>query len=144
LSLRAARQLMTHPLGRDVVIAQAVASRRRVEVIDRLRDVGLYRTEMRTELRSLAAAPLQLGEQLLGTLYVARDQAHGFDRRSTILLAALADQIALAIDQSRLIRTSLERERFEQEMLIARDLQERLLPKHMPQSPFYEIYAESL
>jgi sigma-B regulation protein RsbU (phosphoserine phosphatase) len=37
----------------------------------------------------------------------------------------------------------MERELIEQEMLIARDLQQRLLPRSMPVSPWYDIYAES-
>lgn len=144
ISKKMARQLMTQPIGKELVIAQAVAQRRRVEVIDRLKGTMLYHGDSPLELRSLAAAPLRLGENLLGTIYAAKDQANGFDRRDVLLLGALADQIALAIEQSRLIRRSLERERFEQEMLIARDLQERLLPKQMPSSPYYELYAESL
>ncbi|HVZ42013.1 MAG TPA: SpoIIE family protein phosphatase [Candidatus Kapabacteria bacterium] len=144
ITLRVARQLMTQSVGKDLVIAQAVSQRRRVEVVDRIRGIVLYKAETSGELKSMAAAPLQLGEDLLGTLYVAKDRVNGFDRRSVVLINALADQIALAIEQSRLIQSSFVRERFEQEMLIARDLQERLLPKQMPLSPFYELYAESL
>ncbi len=144
LSLRMAKMLMTQQASRDFVIAEAVSQHRQPVAVDRLRNISLYRGESPGEMRSVAAAPLLVGEKLLGAIYVAKNDAGGFDRRNLLLLNALANQIAFAIEQSRLMRTSLERERFEQEMLIARDLQERLLPKQMPISPFYELYAESL
>jgi serine phosphatase RsbU (regulator of sigma subunit) len=144
LSPRIARQLMAIPVGHDLVLSQAVALQRRVEVVDKVTGLVGMREGGGPDLRSVAASPMQLGDQLLGTLYVAKERAGAFDREDIVVLSAVADQIALAIEQSRLIRQSIERNRFEQEMLIARDLQQRLLPKLMPESPYYTLHAESM
>ncbi len=95
-------------------------------------------------IRSAAATPLQLAGRTIGVLYVAKSRPHAFDSEDVTILEAVADQIALAIDQSRLIQESMQRERLEQEMVIARDAQQRLLPRQLPESPCFRIHAESV
>ncbi len=92
---------------------------------------------------SLAIVPLWNGEQHCGVLYVLKSYKNGFDRDDVSILNAVANQVALAIEHSKLIKRSIERERLRNEMLIAREAQERLLPTHMPQGETYEVYAES-
>ncbi|HVK38335.1 MAG TPA: GAF domain-containing SpoIIE family protein phosphatase [Candidatus Kapabacteria bacterium] len=94
-------------------------------------------------LSTVAAAPLLAGDVRLGTLYVAKERAREFDREDLRILKTVADQIAMAMQHSQLISSSIEREKIEQEMMIARDLQQRLLPRSMPVSPWYDIDAES-
>ncbi len=130
--------------ARDLTLAQATRYYRRVEVVDNVTGATWNTKGSAQSIRSVAAVPLLVGGEHCGTLYVAKDRADGFDREETVVLNALADQIAMAMEHSSVIQKSIERERFEQEMLIAQDLQRRLLPTVMPSSPFYELYAESL
>ncbi len=139
-----AEHLMSRRIPNGPPIRLAVQQSRHTEVIERVNEASWsVPGSPQKELRSLAAVPLTLGEKFLGTLYAAKERPDGFDREEIVVLNALANQIAVALDHSRLIRTSIERERFEQEMVIARDLQQRLLPKVMPESTLYEIHAES-
>jgi len=130
--------------ARNLTLAQATRHYRRVEVVDNVTGATWNSKGSVQSIRSVAAVPLLVGGEHCGTLYVAKDRADGFDREETVVLNALADQIAMAMEHSSVIQTSIERERFEQEMLIAQDLQRRLLPTVMPSSPFYELFAESL
>ncbi len=146
LPMRIANLLMgTRVLNRGT-IGEIAHAHRAVEIVGGIQSAR-WPVEGEKEgaryLRSVAAVPLSSENGPIGTLYVAKQMADGFDRKHVTILNAVADQIALAIEQSRLIRTSFERERLEQEMLIARDLQQRLLPKIMPESIFHEIHAES-
>lgn len=144
-----ARQLMDAPLPGGGTLRQGVLQQRRIQVLDRVKGVtwggatGATGNNSNSTLRSVAGTPLNLGDRLLGVLYVAKERLHGFDRDDVVVLNALADQIALSIEHSQLIQRSIEQERLEQEMLIARDLQQRLLPKVMPKSLFYELLAVS-
>jgi len=139
-----AKKLMESRVDSKNVLGESARRKRRVEVVGRITGArwGTGGEGFR-ELRSVAASPLESGGEVIGTLYVAKEQFDGFDREHLMILGVIADQIALAFEQSRLIRSSFERERFEQEMLIARDLQQRLLPKLMPASVYHEIHAES-
>lgn len=138
-----ARLLMDAPVPGGRTLRGAVVGEQRLQVVDRINGV-YWNGSSGPSLRSAAGAPLLLGDRLLGALYLAKDRVHGFDRDDTTVLTALADQVSLALEHSALIRRSIEQERLRQEMLIAQDLQQRLLPRVMPQSPFYELYAESL
>lgn len=138
-----ARRVMDAPVPGGGTLREAVVAKQRLQVVDRINGV-FWNGSSGPPLRSAAGAPLLLGERLLGALYLAKDRVHGFDREDMTVLTALADQVSLALEHSDLIRRSMEQERLQQEMLIAQDLQQRLLPRVMPQSPFYELYAESL
>jgi len=92
---------------------------------------------------AVAAVPLVQGEETIGALLAAHRDRHGFDRESLLVLRALADQVALVRQHSELVRRSIEQERMEGEMEVARDMQARLLPREMPESPFYQLSAIS-
>jgi serine phosphatase RsbU (regulator of sigma subunit) len=143
LPSRIARQLMETRVSNGTTLAQTARQRARVEVANTRQVAWPNGNGELKHAQSVAAAPLRLGSEMIGMIYVAKEKSYGFNREDMSILSAVADQIALAIEQSRLIRTSIEREKFEQEMLIARDVQQRLLPKLMPESPFYEVFAES-
>jgi GAF domain-containing protein len=54
------------------------------------------------ETRSELALPLKIGERILGVLDVQYDEPAGFDETDLLVLRALADQIALAVEDARL------------------------------------------
>lgn len=116
---------------------------RRVVVAERL-DGSATALQNAIPLHSAAGTPLELGGRRLGTLYVAKSRSRAFDRDDMLILEAVADQIALALEQSNLIQQLMQRQLFEQEMVIARDVQQQLLPRVLPESPFYSIYGESI
>ncbi len=72
--------------------------------------------------RAYLAAPLQLGDDRIGTIYVARREEREFAAADADLLARLATQAALAIERARLsgelqsLATVAERERIAREM----------------------------
>ena len=54
------------------------------------------------ETRSEVALPLKVGDRLLGVLDVQSDQPDDFDETDVLVLRALADQIAIAVEDKRL------------------------------------------
>jgi sigma-B regulation protein RsbU (phosphoserine phosphatase) len=54
------------------------------------------------ETRAEVALPLQIGGRVLGVLDVQSDQADAFDETDLLVLRALADQIAIAVEDARL------------------------------------------
>ncbi|MGD8245692.1 MAG: GAF domain-containing protein, partial [Anaerolineae bacterium] len=55
-----------------------------------------------TETQSEVALPLQIGGRVLGVLDVQSDQLERFDETDLLVLRALADQIAIAVEDARL------------------------------------------
>jgi sigma-B regulation protein RsbU (phosphoserine phosphatase) len=58
------------------------------------------------------------------------------DRRT---LALFANQAAIALENAKLHKLALEKERLEREMELAAEIQQQILPKVLPQIPGYEV-----
>ncbi len=84
------------------------------------------------KIGSMLVVPLISHEQLIGILYTTKDIEYGFDKEDVEVISAFADQAAIAIDNSRLIEKSLERERLVREMTVAHEMQKKLLPQKLP------------
>jgi len=71
-------------------------------------------------------------DQVLGILFAAKSENFGYDPDDVNMLEAYANQAGIAIENSKQIQNSLERERMEKELQIAREVQLRLLPQNIP------------
>jgi serine phosphatase RsbU (regulator of sigma subunit) len=92
---------------------------------------------------SLLSVPLVSHDQIIGILHATKDVEYGFDQDDIDVLTTFADHVTIAIENARLIAQSLERERYRQEMMVAQEMQKRLLPQKFPSSQSFEIAAMS-
>jgi phosphoserine phosphatase RsbU/P len=114
-------------------------------VHDSARDRRLaHRAAEGKEFASIALLPLNTHRTTIGLLGLVKRPAYEFDKDVQHALAAFADLAAVAIENSRLISESLERERFKQEMIVARTMQHSLLPALLPLADTYDIAAQSI
>jgi len=94
---------------------------------------------------SLVGVPLYSSKKgLLGILYVTKEIEHGFDENDSEMLRALSNQAVTSMENARLLKESIEKERLEQELKVAREVQLKLLPKAIPKIKGMEIDAFSL
>lgn len=93
---------------------------------------------------SFAFLPLRDHSGSLGTLCLAKREEYGFDQEVLPALASFSDLVTIAIENSRLIEESFEKERMERELDVARHMQQKLLPQHLPTLPCVSISASSL
>jgi serine phosphatase RsbU (regulator of sigma subunit) len=135
--------------GQEVVILEEEMTGRTPQ------ETGLYRGGV----RGIVAVPLQklamteaTGEtisgtvpELLGVLYLdTRAQATavtGLDRQ---VLQTLAVEGATVIENARMFRLAREQERVQHEYLLARNIQQSLLPSQLPQSDFFQIFCVTM
>ncbi|HEY4644640.1 MAG TPA: SpoIIE family protein phosphatase [Bacteroidota bacterium] len=125
---------------RDLVLGQ-----QKVLVIDDVKkDRRLkHLRDLKLPIRSLLVVPLVSHAEVIGYLYVTKDVADGFDKDDVNVVSAFADQATIAIENSRLIKDSIERERLYQEMMVAQQMQKKLLPQELPSIDGVEIIAIS-
>lgn len=96
--------------------------------------------EWKKDARTLIAAPLfSSRDQIMGVVYAAKPQPFGFDVDDLSLLEGFANQSAMALENAQLWNKSLEKERMEQELKIARDVQLKLVPQSMPLITGFEL-----
>jgi serine phosphatase RsbU (regulator of sigma subunit) len=98
---------------------------------------------VRLGLRSMVAVPLISHDRVLGaiSLYAYQAKPDSVGSGETELLQAFAAQAAVALDNARLHREELERQRLEDELKVARQIQLSMLPTSCPVVPGWEIDA---
>jgi serine phosphatase RsbU (regulator of sigma subunit) len=92
---------------------------------------------------SLLAIPLLSHGKLIGVLHATKEYQNAFDQDDIDVMTTFADHVSIAIENSRLIAKSIERERLHQEMMVAQRMQKRLLPQRLPDIPSVEFAAVS-
>ena len=137
-------------------IAQALKQRR--SVIEE--DVGQATSELREslsiveqQLRTVIAIPLfslvQLratdatyvpaASHMLGVLYLDSRRPAAFSRLERQILESLALEVSSVLDNARLVAEERERRRLEQELAIARKIQQALLPRSFQHYPHFQV-----
>lgn len=90
---------------------------------------SLYRRGAMLSVPIMWTAPAPRGAEPLGVVNLSdRRSGHPFTAGDQKLIAAIATQIGTAIQNTRLVRASVEQQRLAHEMLLAHDLQMKLLP----------------
>jgi serine phosphatase RsbU (regulator of sigma subunit) len=92
---------------------------------------------------SLLTVPLLSHGKLIGVLHATKEFQNAFDQDDIDVMTTFADHVSIAIENSRLIAKSIERERFHQEMMVAQRMQKRLLPQKLPKLPQVEFAVVS-
>lgn len=78
---------------------------------------------------------LCLGDKMSGEEYTARDLE---------FLYSLGNLAIISLENARLFKEALEKQRLEDELLIAREIQKALLPSQLPELPGFEIVATNI
>lgn len=88
------------------------------------------------KLRAVMCAPMVSRDRTVGVIYVdSKAQRREFSGRDLALFGALSAQIAIAVENARLYRDSLEKVRLQKEIELARKIQTHLLtevPRDVP------------
>jgi phosphoserine phosphatase RsbU/P len=90
---------------------------------------------------SIAIAPLKVHNKINGYLFAARQKENPFDIDEKKAIKAFADYAAVALENAKLIAESIEKERMEKELDVARDIQKKILPHTVPSTEELEISA---
>ncbi|MBI3723780.1 SpoIIE family protein phosphatase [bacterium] len=117
--------------GRPVLTTNATADQR----------YGRYSSVVGLNLRSILCVPFKIKDAVLGTVYLDNANVGAFSPRDADLLSAFSDQAAVAIENARLLRQAKKKERMEQELKIASDIQKKLLPRQVPRIAGLELYG---
>ncbi|MEX0602619.1 MAG: SpoIIE family protein phosphatase, partial [Bacteroidota bacterium] len=91
------------------------------------------------------AIPMFLQDRLIGTINVGpKRSGRMYSREDIDLLATVGSQAAVAIENARLHRSEIDRQKFREELSIARRIQEGLLPKENPDIEGLDVSGISL
>ena len=135
LAVRKQSAVITEDLAQaemDLQAAQSIVAQRLRAVVV----IPLYATARAKTDESMTS--VKHGE-FLGVLYLDSRRPAAFSKLDRQLLDAFTDQAASILDNARLVARERERQRLEQEINIARDIQQALLPRNVRDYPHLSV-----
>jgi len=139
LAMQRQSSVVTEDFNRDDVNlqgAQSIISQRLRAVVA----IPLYAMSRANSTESLIRA--ERG-QFLGILYLDSRRPAGFSKLDRQILDAIASEAASILDNARLVDRERQRQRLEQEISFARDIQQALLPRSLRDFPHLAITGTS-
>ncbi|WNJ21201.1 SpoIIE family protein phosphatase [Pontibacter sp. G13] len=118
-------------LGKD--LTSRILREKRYELI---RNTQKHRQlkQSNTPFRSLLAVPISSSQNEYGAIYLANELNNSFEDVSVQSVWSFAEQAGMALENARLIKNSIELERYQEQLKIAKDVQTKLLPNQLPSS----------
>jgi len=95
-------------VGRQGVVGYVTSTGEPRIALDVGADAAHFANPDLPDTRSEVALPLQIGGQIIGALDVQSVEPEAFDEQDVAVLSALADQVAIAIENARLFQQSQE------------------------------------
>lgn len=128
------RSLVNHVLGqKKAVLSQDAGNDKNLPTSASIADL---------KIRSVMCVPLLTPDgQALGILQLDTSDRKQFLQEDLDVLAAVASQAAVAIQNAAMHETLLERERMERDLKLAEQVQKRFLPQSVPTVPGFEFFA---
>ncbi len=93
------------------------------------------------DTRSELAVPIRAGRKVIGVFNLESHRCDVYTPRRKKLLEAFAASAAVAIQNARLYRVSLEKKELEKELSIATKIQQTLLPRSLPSTRSLKLIA---
>jgi sigma-B regulation protein RsbU (phosphoserine phosphatase) len=111
----------------------------------RYKDVSESSVAHFDDLHASLIVPLVYQDKVVGFLNLGEKKSgRSYNRDDVDLLRTIANQGAVAIENARLFQENLEKQRMEEELNIARDLQMSMLPAACPEVKGFQIAASSI
>ncbi len=95
------------------------------------------------DIERILIAPLKVEGRTKGFIFLARSfEEEGFDDDEIIAVSGLADYASLAISKAELLKASIEKERMEKELEVAREIQRKIIPERLPAFENFDVAAQ--
>ncbi|MEL6824202.1 MAG: PP2C family protein-serine/threonine phosphatase, partial [Calditrichota bacterium] len=86
--------------------------------------------------------PMQHQSQMRGYILLgSKISKKPFGKEDLDFLTTLVSQAVISLENARLFKEALEKQRMEEELNVARNIQRKLLPKTLPEIPGYDIHG---
>ncbi len=98
----------------------------------------------RAETRSEIVVPIMLDSKMIGVLNLEHNELNAFREEDKEILITFASQAAISIERARMHRVMLEQRQIEQQLAIARAIQQTFLPKKVPKLSGFDLWGTNI
>ncbi len=114
------------------------------DAADRAVNYGKFQSHLKQgNFKSILALPIEVQSETIGTLVLLKDVTEGFNREMAEIAHTFVNQAGISIENFRLLTSALENERYQEELKIAKKVQNSLLPELLDSNDDFEIIAFS-
>jgi sigma-B regulation protein RsbU (phosphoserine phosphatase) len=134
-------------IKRDDLLLGGIGQLDSPSIIDRLSEYrqGSLLAEQLDKRRIQLILPLKDANHLLGFLALSdKGSGYKYNAEDLTMLGVISNQLVTVLTNARLYADSLEKQRLDEEMAMARQIQLDLLPKKPPQGVDFNIHAYSM
>lgn len=99
----------------------------------------------RSRFGSLFAIPVRTREETLAMMYIVNELAGSFEEETMLSLVAFAEQAGIAVENADLVAQNIGVERYLEQIKIAKEVQEKILPPLLPGNAriaFHAVHQE--
>ncbi len=128
------------------LLREVLKNRKAVLVLDAQSDVRLGSVDsIRLHgIRSTMCVPLWKEKRVIGLIYMANVLSERiFTQADLHLIALVANMAAVKIENAVLVDHEMEKNRIEEQLVVAAQVQRRLLPQAQPRIPGYQVFGTS-
>ncbi|MBM2816027.1 MAG: hypothetical protein HW421_2789 [Ignavibacteria bacterium] len=93
---------------------------------------------------SLIVTPLCSVNDRFGTLVIVSPEEYGFEFDDIKIMAAFGDNVSVALENIRLVSEAVEKEHYKRELMLAQEIQKKLLPQEIPPIEKFSVSAFSI
>jgi phosphoserine phosphatase RsbU/P len=101
--------------------------------------------EGKSRFGSLLALPVRTRDNTIAMMYIVNELAGSFEEETMLSLVAFSDQAGIAVENADLVSKSIGLERYMEQVKIAKEVQEKILPLHLPGNhriSFHAVHQE--
>ncbi|MCP4460487.1 MAG: SpoIIE family protein phosphatase [Cytophagales bacterium] len=95
----------------------------------------------RQDLKSIMALPVMVKEKQIGSLVLLQELGDAFNRDLVDIVVTFVNQASISIENFTLLSDSLKNERYKEQLKIAQEVQNSLLPDHLAHNSSFDICA---
>ena len=95
---------------------------------------------IRNETKSEIVVPLIRSEKVVGLFNLEADEINAFSKRDEKILRIIAEHTAIAIENAKLYERERTLQKINNEILVAKDIQQKFLPRFIPEIDKLDIF----
>ncbi|MEE8576848.1 MAG: SpoIIE family protein phosphatase [candidate division Zixibacteria bacterium] len=94
--------------------------------------------------KSEVVVPIKLNGSIIGAINLESHQLNAFDERSLSVIIAFASHAAISLERARLHESMLSGKKLEEQLNVARTIQQSFLPEEPPEISGYDVHGSNV
>ncbi|MEM6765276.1 MAG: GAF domain-containing SpoIIE family protein phosphatase [Bacteroidota bacterium] len=129
-------------IKQDQALTEKVLKEQKYFLVKNMRKHKLFRNNA-SRYKCMLVVPIMSSSQTYGAIYIVNELPNSFEDVTIQSISNFAEQAGIALENAKLVKRSIEMERYQEQLKIAKDVQQQLLPNTLPTTRAISFNAQS-